>query len=1285
MPPTVLRPGCALPDNLNNGGPLNTTACNNAIKYVGSTTIPVYTPTCYETGSSLSHFEDLLFPSCTSHYANDNYFVVSNVLPLGVTKRYLRPEERKVLCDIGYGVKTTFGSSTTSSGYYNYGGTACGGITVAGLNDGISGGNYTFNGIITTTGGTSTNVTITGLLANDVNATSFECLEEITAPSTTTLSATSGTNSTDITFSTTSPGVHLLRYVPVNGSQRGNITYVLVYIVPPPVSGGCSPTPNACDLVMNGDFEQYSSLPNNLYDIQKACGWGSVNPLTNSSVWPSYFNTFSPHFGCGIPCNTFGAQNCNNGVGNGYAHIWYTTGIGGKQHLYTTLKSPLLPNTAYQLSFDVSLGDGNPLYVSNLQACLSRSTTTPPTILPLTANGDVNISNTSTSTNTLLISPTLIRNVNGWDKITFNFTTTTGGEQFLYLGLLNNSNIVLSPTTPDNLGCSFTPIPGDEIRQVTGYYIDNVSLIQTGGGVLDLPATICSNQTIPDLKTYLAGLPANGSFSGNGVVFSGGVYSFNGASLTSSIIGYTYTNSSGCSVTVYDTINVTAALLPTFSFSTSICVGTIPKGLPSTSSNGFTGTWNPSSIDNTVSRDYTFTPTEGQCSSPVVVHVTITPLQTVTVTPSTQTVCLNAAPIPLQANSTTTGLLYQWYRNTSNTNTGGNLITGATTSSYVPSTGNVGTRYYYVVVTSLSGCVVNSPVMTVTVISGTADAGSLSGNQTLCKMGRANPTTLLTASVAGGTWSVSNPAISSIVSTTSTTATIRVGVGTTTVTYTVVGASGCASSVSMTITTLTPTAPTFSQFPINPETEAPDPVILCAGATPPLLPMTSSNGISGKWVSSSISNTTSGEYVFTPTAGQCAAGFAISVIVLRPTDFVTYNDYYDVAYPVNSVVTASVFDNDTYNGNPFDYIPFNLSYSAIPIGTPPTFPSGGIALNANGTYTIQPNTTPGTYNLSYRITTSCGMSNVSTTTIKINNYVVHPGKIAFGLCYKGPTSYTYNSANSTTQWTSLFDLATVGGLPANSTNAVINVTSPPVGFTLLANGTFTYASSTLTELMFYYTICSTATSFCSDPILCHIIIGTTVQAMDDSVVFNKNGSGTLSINVLNNDMKYDCPTAWIQANTGNVSVTQLAPFNSYFSINSAGIIFPNTLAPIGTYTLQYQICDLTYPTVCRTANVTVYQTNNTSKINQDLRGFDLGSLTVAPNPSKDKFEIVFDSILPNDAHFEVYDVLGKKVLEESMAKGTSMGILNLGNHPQGVYLLRIAVDDAVISKTLLKQ
>jgi uncharacterized delta-60 repeat protein len=549
--PTVLRPGCTLPNNISNGV-LNTTSCANSIKYVGSSTVPVYTPTCFEQGSSLSHLEDMLFPTCTSPYGNDSYFVLSNANLIGTTKRYLKPEERNVLCDIGYNVKTTYGVSSTVGGFFNYGGTACSGITVAGVNDGLnSNGTYTYTGVANST------IVINGatILSNDINTTGFECLQDISAVSN--LSATTGTTSTTINFSSATTGLHILRYIPINGAQRGNITYLYVYIRIPANIGGCSPTPNTCNLVMNGDFEQTQNLQN--LEIRTSCGWGSPGPA-NSNVVAGYYSTL-PNISMfntpNVPCNIYGFQPSNNNTGNGYAKIdcFFYSWLVSKQHLYTTLKTPLQANTNYQLSFDVSLADGFSSWVSRLQAVLHKSSTA--TILPINPSTDLTLINNSTDATTLLIAPTVTRNTNGWDTVTFNFTTTTGGEQFLYLGLLNNATAVSNNPAGTGIGgCTYQNGANSGARTV--YYIDNVSLIPTNGAVLNLPASICNTQNLSNLSLYLNGTTATGVFSGIGVTFANGVYSFNAsvAGVGTTTIGYTFTNSSGCSVTLYDTINI---------------------------------------------------------------------------------------------------------------------------------------------------------------------------------------------------------------------------------------------------------------------------------------------------------------------------------------------------------------------------------------------------------------------------------------------------------------------------------------------------------------------------------------------------------------------------------------------------------------------------------------------------------------------------------------------------------------------------------------------------------
>jgi len=107
-----------------------------------------------------------------------------------------------------------------------------------------------------------------------------------------------------------------------------------------------------------------------------------------------------------------------------------------------------------------------------------------------------------------------------------------------------------------------------------------------------------------------------------------------------------------------------------------------------------------------------------------------------------QSLCQNAVPTILSV--TVSGGVgtysYQWYRNTTNINTGGTLIAGATNSTYTPPTNTIGTRYYYVVITQTgAGCRVVSNTAQV-IINTAPTLTTQPQGSTVCQNG--NPTQL---------------------------------------------------------------------------------------------------------------------------------------------------------------------------------------------------------------------------------------------------------------------------------------------------------------------------------------------------------------------------------------------------------------------------------------------------------------------------------------------------------------------------------------------------------------
>lgn len=93
-------------------------------------------------------------------------------------------------------------------------------------------------------------------------------------------------------------------------------------------------------------------------------------------------------------------------------------------------------------------------------------------------------------------------------------------------------------------------------------------------------------------------------------------------------------------------------------------------------------------------------------------------------------------------------------------------------------------------------------------------------------------------------------------------------------------AGQCASTVQMTIIINPQTITTF----VNPGE-------ICVGTTAPILLTTSTNAptpITGNWIPPLVSNTTSGTYVFTPDAGQCATPVTLNITVNPNCNFGSY-------------------------------------------------------------------------------------------------------------------------------------------------------------------------------------------------------------------------------------------------------------------------------------------------------------------------------------------------------------------------------------------------------------
>lgn len=378
-----------------------------------------------------------------------------------------------------------------------------------------------------------------------------------------------------------------------------------------------------------------------------------------------------------------------------------------------------------------------------------------------------------------------------------------------------------SPSTIDNQNSgtyTFTPIAGQCAVPTTLTVTVNPNVIPTFS--FGTALTICAGGSVPTLY----------SPSDNGITGTWSPTSVNNQNSGT----YTFTPTAGqCAVATTFTVTVNPNVTPTFSFGTSLTIcagGTVPT-LPGTSSNGITGSWSPSSVDNQNSGVYTFTPTAGVCALPVTFTATVNPNVTPTFSfGTTLTICAGGS-VPTLPTTSANGITGIWSPATVNNQNSG-------VYTFTPAAGQ---------------CVTGPVTFTVTVTPNIAPTFSFGNALSVCK-GAAVPI-LPTTSDNGinGTW---NPAVVNDQSSG-------------TYIFTPTG-GGCLLPFTFNVTVNPIVKPTFS-FGVFKS--------VCIGSTVPTLTLTSNNGITGTWNPAAVDNMNNGTYVFTPNAGQCADTTSFSLEV----------------------------------------------------------------------------------------------------------------------------------------------------------------------------------------------------------------------------------------------------------------------------------------------------------------------------------------------------------------------------------------------------------------------
>ncbi|MFV8366879.1 gliding motility-associated C-terminal domain-containing protein, partial [Flavobacterium sp. XS1P27] len=258
---------------------------------------------------------------------------------------------------------------------------------------------------------------------------------------------------------------------------------------------------------------------------------------------------------------------------------------------------------------------------------------------------------------------------------------------------------------------------------------------------------------------------------------------------------------------------------------------------------------------------------------------------------------------------------------------------------------------------------------------------------------------------------------------------------------------------------------------------------------------------------------------------------------------------------------GNVTTNDTINGEPATAANTDVTPSS----------NGPLSIDADGNVTVAPNTPSGTYTLTYEICEAGATpTNCTTATVTVN--FVNP-LVASNDTFTGAGGNVLGNDS-------------VNGAPATMTNIVVTpVSTGPLSID--AAGNLTVAPNTPSgTYTIVYEICQTGMT----PANC--TTATVTVVVSNPIVANNNTFSATGGNVIANDTVNGAP-----ATPANTDVTPVSSGPLSIDANGNLTVAPNT--PSGTYSIEYEICEVgAVPSNCTRAIATVV-VNNTIVANND--------------------------------------------------------------------------------------
>jgi gliding motility-associated-like protein len=295
----------------------------------------------------------------------------------------------------------------------------------------------------------------------------------------------------------------------------------------------------------------------------------------------------------GIQIMVFSAATCGSGPVTNLTCWSPGTVAAGSTNVSAT---GLIPGNTYYIMIDGFAGDVCDYVIASNSGIQT----------PVAIN-----TNTSTTTSTICLGQSATLNATGGNGLyswspSANLSATTG------------ASVVFTPTAVGVYPITATSTDGNVACPQSASSTQTITVVDYVTPTFNQIAPFCVGTTAPVLPTSSTNTPIaiNGTWSPSVV-----------NNTTPGTTTYTFTPSvTQCATPVTMDITVLPGITPTFLTPAPICSGATAPVLPTTSSNNptpITGTWNPSTVSNTASATYTFTPDSGQCASVTTLNVTV--------------------------------------------------------------------------------------------------------------------------------------------------------------------------------------------------------------------------------------------------------------------------------------------------------------------------------------------------------------------------------------------------------------------------------------------------------------------------------------------------------------------------------------------------------------------------------------------------------------------------------------------------------------------------------------